>query len=230
MLTSFVLCGCHTYSTVSRRSPPPAPSTAQPAPPPPVAPAQPAGLYTTEAALRDALSGPLEHVGTGTWPGTNRTQACVFRNLRVFVVNVYCTTNETQAFRVDVYSPERGRVRVYAEASGPISSRTRQDYFTFTAESEPPAGPQVPLRSLSLQMSFEELRSYEQARYDAYLPVCYGGLQLSRERGRCLGELEGQTDAWLAQHRAFLRYASDDWYTVLRQLRGLAQHHGTRLQ
>src|SRR4051794_7648758 len=62
-------------------------------------------LYAADEALGDALSGPLEYLGTGKWPGIRRMYACAFRNERVIVVNVYCGTSERQAFRLDVYSP-----------------------------------------------------------------------------------------------------------------------------
>src|SRR5690349_16928141 len=74
------------------------------------APPRQQGLYTAEEALRDVLSGELQFIGTGRWPGVERSRACAFRNERVVVVNAYCTLNEVQAFRIDVYSPERGRV------------------------------------------------------------------------------------------------------------------------
>src|SRR5688500_12702466 len=133
------------------------------------------GLYGADEALRDALSGPWEYLGTGDWPGISRTEACAFRNDRVLIVNVYCTITETQAFRVDVYSPTRGRVRIYAESSGPVSTFTRTDYFTFTAETEPPPGPDERLPPLSLAWSFAELSAYDAQRYRAFLPACYGG-------------------------------------------------------
>ena len=79
---------------------------------------KPAGLYAADEALRDALSGPWEYVGTGPWPGIRRLHACAFRNARVLVVNVYCSIKETQAFRVDVYSPSRGRVRNLRRVQG----------------------------------------------------------------------------------------------------------------
>src|SRR5689334_4119758 len=84
-----------------------------------------AGLYPADEAVRDALSGPWQYVGTGQWPGIRRMYACAFRNERVLVVNVYCGVKETPAFRVDVYSPTRGRVRIYAEAKGPLSAHMR---------------------------------------------------------------------------------------------------------
>jgi hypothetical protein len=183
-------------------------------------------LYGADEALRDALSGPLQHVGTGRWPGISRMYTCAFRNERVLVVNVYCGTTDVRAFRVDILSPKRGRVRIYAEASGPILSRARHQYFTFMAESEPPAGPEAHMRPLALTMSFDALRAYEKQRYGAYLPACYGGQEHARARGACLGKLAARNAEWASQNRPFLERASDDWYRVMRGMRGLASRHG----
>ena len=183
-------------------------------------------LYPADEALRDALSGPLTHVGTGPWPGTNRTQACVFRNERVLVVNVYCTRKDSPAFRVDVYSPQRGRLRVYAEARGPVSAHMRQQYFTFVAESEPVPGPQASLPRVALTMSFDELRAYDERRNDAFLPACYGGIEHAQKRGGCLGPLAPRAHAWEARNRPFLERANDDWYSLVRALRRLSEQHG----
>lgn len=184
------------------------------------------GLYTAEEALQDALSGHWEYLGTGPWPGIDRAHACVFKNNRVLIVNVYCTVTETQAFRIDVYSPDRGRVRIYAESSAPVSKRERSEYFTFTAESEPPPGPEVSLAPLTLGMSFQELRDYDRRRYEAFLPVCYGGEQFSQHLGGCLGSLSGHVDEWSRRNGAFLRNANADWYRLVHDMRSLATRYG----
>jgi hypothetical protein len=182
-------------------------------------------LYSPQEALSDALSGDLEYIGTGRWPGVERSRACAFHNQRVVIVNAYCTLNETQAFRIDVYSPERGRVRIYAESHGAVSARERRDYFTFIVESSPvPASEGLP--PLTLAMPYEALRSYEQQRYAAFLPSCYGGEQNERNVGGCLGSLGPRAREWVAQNSTFLERANDDWYRVIRQLRGLALHYG----
>lgn len=186
----------------------------------------PARLYAADEALRDALSGQWEYLGTVRWPGIERTRACVFRNDRVLVVNVYCAITETPAFRVDVYSPERGRVRIYAESNGPVSTRHRSEYFTFMVESEPPAHPQTQMPPLALTMSLTELRRYEQQRYGAYLPVCYGGERDSERQGGCLGALAARADEWAVQNRAFLEHANADWYRLVREMRALAIRYG----
>jgi hypothetical protein len=184
------------------------------------------GLYAADEALRDALSSPWEHVGTGRWPGISRMYTCAFRNQRVLVVNVYCGKTDARAFRIDVYSPKRGRVRIYAEASGPILSRLRQQYFTFMAESEPPPGPEAHMPQLALSMSFAELRAYDEQRYRAYLPACYGGQEHARARGACVGALAVRGSEWASQNRSFLDRANGDWYRVVREMRLLATRYG----
>jgi hypothetical protein len=202
---------------------------------PPIQPGWPAttttppratSLYGAEEALRDALSGTWNYVGTGSWPGNGRMQACAFRNERVIVVNVYCGVHDTQAFRLEVYSPTRGRVRIYAESKAPVSEHVRPQYFTFTAESEPPPRPDARLPPLDLGMSYDALRSYDETRHAAYLPACYGGLERNAERSGCLGTLAPQTASWTRQNGPFLEHASDDWYRVVHELRALAARYG----
>ena len=184
-------------------------------------------LYSPEEALRDALSGPGEYLGTGQWPGIRRMQACAFRNARVIIVNVYCTITEQQAFRIDVYSPSRGRVRIYAESKGPVSKHTRREYFTFTVESEPPPGPSTRLRPVALGMSFPELRDYDEARYEAYLPACHGGTELNEQKkSGCLESLAAHAPEWSAQSKNFLERPNDDWYRMVREMRELAARYG----
>src|SRR4051812_40256554 len=108
--------GCARVSPPEAPPPEPVPPPV-PAPPPPIVPPpQPTGVYSLGEALEDALSGPWTYLGTGPWTGNQRVKACAYRNERVLVVNVYCTIKEVKAFRVDVFSPTRGRVRIYAEA------------------------------------------------------------------------------------------------------------------
>lgn len=211
---------------------PEAPAPA-PEPPPPslpliVAPepARDQGLYALDEAVRDALSGPWHHVGTGPWHGNHRVHACAYRNDRVILVNVYCTIRETRAFRIDVYSPTRGRVRIYAEAKVPVSTVTRRDYFTFNAETEPPPGPEAGLRPPALTVSFPELRDYDERRYQRFLPTCYGGVEIHRPQGGCLRELAPRAGEWAARNRAFLAEPPEDWYRIVRELRALASLHG----
>jgi len=189
-------------------------------------PPPPRGLYSAQDALRDVLSGELEYIGTGRWPGVERSRACAFRNQRVVVVNAYCTLNEAKAFRIDVYSPERGNVRIYAEANGAISVRQRANYFSFTVESTPPPSSAARLPTLTLAMRYEDLRRYEQQRYEAFLPGCFGGEKNQERVGGCLGDLAPRHAEWAAQNQTFLDHASDDWYRVIRRMRTLAMRYG----
>jgi hypothetical protein len=212
--------GCATSKPVERPMPPALVAGQKPGPAPE------RGLYSAEEALRDVLSGELQYIGTGRWPGIERSRACAFRNQRVVIVNAYCTLNEAQAFRIDVYSPTRGRVRIYAEANGAVSVRQRADYFSFMVESGQPPGPETRIPPLTLSMSYEELRQYEQRRYDAFLPGCFGGDQNDRNVGGCLGTLKPRHGEWAARNRAFLQRANADWYRVIRQMRSLATQYG----
>jgi hypothetical protein len=188
--------------------------------------AAPKGLYSAQEALSDILSGELEYIGTGRWPGVERSRACAFRNQRVVVVNAYCTLNEVNAARIDVYSPQRGSVRIYAETSGALSQRQRRDYYTFTVESSPPPSAAAHLPPLTLAMPYEDLRRYEQQRYEGFLPGCFGGEKNDQPVGNCLGELAPRRAEWAAQNQAFLERASNDWYRVIRQMRTLAARYG----
>jgi hypothetical protein len=200
----------------------PSHGSVRPARPPTVDTPAPPALYAADEALRDALSGPLHHLGTGRWPGVRRSYACAFRNERVIVVDVYCSPTEKQAFRLSVYSPTRGRVSIYAEAKGTLSKLRREDYFTFTAETEPAS----PKAQLTLGLSFDALRAYEQQRYDAFLPSCFGGTELSRPRSGCLAALAPRSAEWSRRNAAFLSRANDDWYRLVGDMRLLAAHHG----
>jgi hypothetical protein len=217
--------GCAKVTVPER--PAPAPEPALPVlPPPPRPQPRPPGVYGLDEALRDAFSGPWTYVGTGPWTGNQRVKACAYRNERVLVVNVYCTIKEPRAFRVDVFSPARGRVRIYAEGKSPVSTVSRRDYFTFTAESEPPPGPRAGLPPVTLAMSFPELLDYDGRRYRAFLPSCFGGVEIGRRQGGCLRGLAGRASDWTSANRAFLDDPPEDWYRMVRELRALAVQHG----
>jgi hypothetical protein len=206
--------------------PPPIARPPEPIPPPPaVQPRQPGGLFSANQAVEDVLSGPWTYVGTGPWTGNARLKACAYRNDRVLFVNTYCTVKEKNAFGLEVFSPASGWVRIYAEAKAAISTIGRRDYFTFKAESEPPPS-RATLGRVSLTMSFDELLAYDGRRYRAFLPACYGGVQLNRRQGGCVRGLAARTSEWAATNRSFLKDPPESWYRVVRELRALAQQHG----
>src|SRR5207245_10338099 len=120
-----------------------------------------APLYSLQEALADVLAAPLTYVDTGPWFGMVHVDACLYRNDRVLVVNVYCTKKEQTAFRIDVFSPTRGRVMFYAEAKAPISTLTRAKYLTFKAEVEPATN----LPQVALDMTMAKLHDADEARY-----------------------------------------------------------------
>jgi len=215
-------CACGTTTPVERPVPP------TPEEPAVVASREPvpgSALYGAGDALQDALAGQWEYVGTGPWPTIERSSACVFRNDRVLVVNVYCTVSEIEAFAVQIYSPERGRVRIYAEGKRPVRARQREEYFTFLAESEPPPEPGVAPK-VELTMSFDELAQHEKRRHDAMLPGCYGGERHEETVGGCLGALTSEAPRWAEQNRAFLERPGDPWYRLVREMHALAARHG----
>jgi len=184
-------------------------------------------MYAADEALADVLSGDLQFIGSGRWPGVERSRACAFRNQRVLVVNVYCTLKEVHAFRLEVYSPARGRVRIYAETKGRVSARDRSEYFTFTVEGGPPPDPALGIGPVALSMSYPELRAYEQRRYDINVPGCYTGDRFGEPIGGCLGVLAARQPEWSASNGEFLERPSANWYRVIQELRLLAKRYGT---
>jgi hypothetical protein len=224
---AFLAAGCGAARDAARPGAPERvePAFQPPALPPPAVPQAPV-LYPLDEAVNDVLSGPLTHFGTGPWHGNHRVQACAYRNDRVIVVNVYCTIKETRAFRVDVFSPTRGRVRIYAEAKAPPSGLTRKDYFSFTAEAEPPPGPQSGLPPLALAMSFTELRHYDERRYKSFLPACFGGVEAHRPQGGCVRDLAPRAAEWADRNQRFLAQPPEEWCRVVRELRAVATVHG----
>ncbi len=232
-MIALLALGCGRPPAPERRPPPPPPAERPAAPPPPRAPAppvaqqpKPSGLYALDEAVADVLSGPLTYLGTGPWTGNQRFKACAYRNERVLVVDGYCTIKEAKAFKVEVFSPTRGRVRLYAEAKAPISTITRRHYFTFTGGSEPPPRARTRLPPVTLTMSFPELLAYDQRRYQAFPPSCFGGVEVHKRQGGCLGELAGRRTEWAKTNQPFLKEPPAAWYRIISDLRAQARQHG----
>ena len=227
-LIALLAVGC--YRDASPPSPPTTPTTTASPPLEVAAPPEPGGIYALDEAVADALDGPWQHVGTGDWFGIFRIHACVYRNRRVFIVNIYCTKQEMTSFGLVVLSPARGRAYIYAEATAPISGLQRRDYFTFKGEAEP-AHADERLPPLELGFSYRELRAWDERRYNHYLPACYGGVEMARRaggrpQGGCLKELEASAPAWIARNRAFLDEPPAGWYRLIRELRARAPADG----
>jgi hypothetical protein len=181
-------------------------------------------MYALDEALADALSGPLVHIATGPWFGLSRINACVYRNERVFVVNIYCTTKEMNAFSIVVFSPARGRAVIYAEAEKPISQLRRPDYFTFKAETHPNVPDPFP--PVSLAWSYGQLTAWDEKRYYKYAPGCWGGIEIRNPTHGCLRELKGHANTWMQRNHEFLDNPPEDWYRILREMRARAKRDG----
>jgi hypothetical protein len=198
--------------------PPPAPLIQAPSPPRPVRakPGAPGELYALDEALDDALSGPWSFVGTGEWFGMFRVNACVYRNARVFIVNIYCTLKEKAAFGLVVLSPTRGRAYIYAEGERPISGTTRKDWMTFKGEAHLPADEKSgPLR---LDFTYAELRAWDEKRYYGHAPACFGGVEINRPQKGCL-KLDSHVESWAERNKAFLEEPTPEWYRIIREMR-----------
>lgn len=225
MRTSWLLVGLAAGCFTDKPAPPRPPLVVHDEPRRPVSDE----LYPLDEAIADALAAPLIHVDTGPWFGIFKIDACLYRNDRVLVANIYCTKKEMTAFRVDVFSPTRGRVSLYAEAKAPISTLTRADYFTFKAEVEPAAN----LPPLHLDMPLARLRAADEHRYHLTGPACWGGIEVvyktTHPTGQCRGELEPHGAAWNDRNLPFLTDANADWYRLVRELRARAVHDGAHV-
>ena len=223
---AYVAPGCVGTRTAYREPPPEAPPPATALAPLPPAAQRPGNMYALDEALADALSGPLHYIGTGPWQGIQRLHACAYHNDRVLVVDVYCAVTPPKAARIDIYSPTRGHARLYAEAKAPVSGLDRRDYFSFVGETQPAPLRRVGLPPIRLPMSLPELQAYEQQRYKSFLPACYGGVEVHRAQGGCLGDLASHAVDWSRENRAFLKQPPQGWYRLLAELRALATQHG----
>lgn len=184
--------------------------------------------YPPADAITDALSGPLEYIGTGSWPGIFQIPSCAYRNARVVVIDVYCTRKEINTFSVLVYHPERGRVQLYAEARAPISTLERGQYVIWKAHSdELPATP-----ALALSATREQLTAYEERRNALNLPGCWAEHWTqappgrSMPPGRCYKKTKEVEAAWNPVGDAFLQTPPEGWYPLVKTIRALAERHG----
>jgi hypothetical protein len=159
------------------------------------------------------LSGPLRLVGKGAWHGLSGSLSCVYRNDRVLVVDEYCRQREMNAFGVIIVSPTRGRVSIFVEGKAPISKLERRDYLTFTGRSEI----LDPRRSLSLEMSVEDLSQYH-AFAGRFAPFCDVALRQGQKRGGCIKPLVPLYPAYEAQNLGFITAPPPTWTSFVRSL------------
>ena len=202
--------------------------------------------YSPIEALADVRSGPLQHIGTTVWPGVFQIPSCVYRNSRVIVIDVYCTTKEINTFSILVLHPERGRVRIYAEAQAPISTidRSRYQQWTLDSEDPPPAGRISP--ALSTSMNLDQLLAWEQQRNKLYLPGCwvehwsardfpagtsagvigaFAERQAASGQGKCRRKGREVAKEWAALAPR-LSDPPPAWYALVKTFRALAPKHG----
>lgn len=186
-----------------------------------------APLYTLDEVFTDVTSTPLTYVGTGEWFGLFHVYSCVYKNAKVFVVNIYCTkTREKTAFGMVVLSPTRGRGYLYAEAQGkPISPLRRADYITYRFEAET-----IPvdekLAALSLGWSFAELRKWDETRYNRYPPGCFAGIEIKRPVNGCMQQLKEFEQSWPDSHKAILADPPEVYYRLVTDFRTRAKREG----
>lgn len=208
---------------------PPVTGTAPTPPAPTPPPAAKVEMYALDEAIGDALAEPLTYVGTGDWFGVVRNKTCAYRNSRVIVVNVYCTTKEMTSFSAVVLSPKKGRAYFYAEAKAPVSGVTRDKYFTFKGETSPVVV-DAKLGALALDMSYPDLRAWDEKRYHHYIPGCFGGTEMGQPQSGCSKELDAHAGEWAARNGKFFDAPPPEWYRLVKELRGRAAKDGKAAQ
>lgn len=173
-----------------------------------------AAPYAPGEATADALSGPLEIVGVGSWPGSFRRLACIYRNGRVFVVDERCSDpREPSGLLVHVLSPARGRATLFAEAGTPIGRARRSDYKSVGVAS---AAVRPPPASLALSMTYEEVIAYETDTGGKVRGTCSAGTQ--RPQGFCSKGVSVSAGDYAASVEVFLREPPAAWYDLVRAL------------
>jgi hypothetical protein len=176
----------------------------------------PPTFYSVIDALDDAKASPLKYVGIGAWPGNYSIKACIYRNDRVFLVDVYCTYREQPALSVVVISPTKGYVELYAEGDKAISQLTRKEYMTFNADVYPPL---ADLPAPPLDATFEQVTDWKEKSYNTRLKL--------PAFGACSTEIAECADpTWVATSKELIANPPDEWTWVIDQIRNRAQHDG----
>lgn len=182
--------------------------------------------YAPDEAIVDALSGPLEIVGVGAWPGVFRRLSCIYRNRQVFVVDEKCSDpREPASLLVHVLSPTRGKATLFAEAGTPIGRALRPDYKAFGVGS---AAPRQPPASLAASMSYEDVVAYETDSPGSVRGTCSAGTH--RPQGFCSKGVATTAAEFAASVEPFLRAPPAAWYDLVRALVALRvqAHAGIR--
>jgi hypothetical protein len=179
-------------------------------------PGKPGDLYALDEALADALSGKWTFVGTGEWFGMFRINACVYRNERVYIVNVYCTRREMRSFGVVILSPTRGRVKIYAEGAKVPTASKVADWSTFKAESTLPTD-----EPAHMDFTYAELRAWDERRYYKHSAGCWLGTEINRPHHGCLKVPEREAE-WTARNKDFFSDSNAHWFRMIKEIRALA--------
>ncbi len=194
--------------------------------PPPVA-APDVTLYTLREAIADVMASPLAFIGTGEWTGVTPYPPCAYRNDRVIVLDNYCTTRkEISTFGIDVYSPTRGWVEIYATAKDkrPVSKTPRSQYGSFIVTSGPVPAPGKVEMELTFDMTYQEVERYEGVRAGAGIPSCWQGVHAEPASG-CNQEMPaGVGRAFRAEHEAFMKDPPELWYEFARHIIAQRRH------
>lgn len=220
MLVLVLVAACY------RTKPPPRMTPIEPPKPVPPAEKTEAPLYTLDEVYADLTSGPLTYVGTGEWHGMFHVYSCVYKNARVFVVNIYCTkTREKTAFGLVVYSPTRGYAYLYAEGQKPITTLTRADYISYKFEAEVNLVDDR-LPRVSLDMTYAQLRAWAEARYNRYPAGCFAGTENKRPGNGCMKELAQYERSWPDAHKEILANPPPIYFKLVHDFRERAKVEG----
>jgi hypothetical protein len=196
-----------------------------PKPVPPAA-ATEAPLYTLDEVLADITSGPLKYVGTGEWQGMFHVNSCVYKNAKLFVVNIYCTkTREKSSFGLVIFSPTRGYAYLYAEGSRPVTAMTRAEYITYKFEAEVNLI-DAKLPRVSLDMTYAQLRAWAEVRYKRYPAGCFAGTEINKPINGCMQQLAQYEHSWPTAHKEILANPPAIYFKLVHDFRERAKVEG----
>jgi hypothetical protein len=186
------------------------PSQVQQQPPP----VSQAGPYLPADAIADAMSGPLEVVGVGGWPGLFRRLSCMYRNERVFVVDESCSSPaEPTQLTVHVFSPTRGQATLYAESARKITAAKRADYTQFGAAN---ANLKPSPARLDLTQTYEDVIAY-QTDGRGQIPI-FCTASITSPEGHCTKGATMTPGEYAARVSSFVAEPPDSWFALVRTL------------